>query len=106
MPRIGLTNSKIVNRPLKTNVKLLSNDKTLLDYATLYQQLAGSLIYLTMTRPCFSYAVTLVRQFMHSPHSTHYVAILEFFSTLEDFVSRDSFTHRWTLWYILTLMGR
>ena len=36
----------------------------------------GSLIYLTVTRPDLAYAVHLVSQFMSSPHSTHYAAVL------------------------------
>jgi hypothetical protein len=43
---------------------------------TLYRQLVGSLVYLTVTRPNISYAVHQVSQFMSAPRSTHYVAVL------------------------------
>jgi hypothetical protein len=43
---------------------------------TLYRQLVGSLVYLTVTRPDISYAVHQVSQFMSAPRSTHYAAIL------------------------------
>jgi hypothetical protein len=49
LSRAGLTNCKIVDSPLKTNVKLRATDGELLSYATLYRQLVGSLIYLTVT---------------------------------------------------------
>jgi hypothetical protein len=45
----GLIDSKIVSSPLETNVKLLAMDGKPLPDATLYRQLVGSLIYLTVT---------------------------------------------------------
>jgi hypothetical protein len=74
--RANLTNSKIVSSHLETNVKLIAIDgKPLLD-VTLYMQLVGNLIYLTVTRPNISYVVHLIKQFMSAPHSTHYVVVL------------------------------
>ncbi|XP_070675610.1 uncharacterized mitochondrial protein AtMg00810-like [Malus domestica] len=37
-----------------------------------YQKLVGKLIYLTITRPDISYAVSLVSQFMHAPTIQHF----------------------------------
>jgi hypothetical protein len=53
-----------------------ATDGELLSDATLYRQLVGSLIYLTMTRPDLAYVVHLVSQFMTAPRSAHYVAVL------------------------------
>jgi hypothetical protein len=50
LSRAGLSDCKIVDSPLKTNVKLHATDDKLLSDATLYQQLVGNLIYLTVTR--------------------------------------------------------
>jgi hypothetical protein len=50
LSRAGLTNSKTTSGPLETNVKLLAIDGESLSNATLYRQLVGSLIYLTVTR--------------------------------------------------------
>jgi hypothetical protein len=43
----------------------------------IYQQLVGSLIYLTVTRLNISYVVHIVRQLMSSPCTTHYVVVLQ-----------------------------
>uniref|UniRef100_A0A2N9GXG9 Integrase catalytic domain-containing protein n=1 Tax=Fagus sylvatica TaxID=28930 RepID=A0A2N9GXG9_FAGSY len=72
----GLTDSKTVSTPLELNVKLNTTDGEPLSDATLYRQLVGSLIYLTVTRPDLAYAVHLVSQFMSAPRSTHYAAVL------------------------------
>ncbi|KAL9249579.1 Retrovirus-related Pol polyprotein from transposon RE1-like protein [Drosera capensis] len=72
----GITDAKTVNTPLETNVKLRPTDGQLLKDPTRYRQLVGSLIYLTLTRPDISYAVHLVSQFMTSPRSTHFAAVL------------------------------
>ena len=47
----NLINSKIAFTPLEANVKFTSIDGKLLDDPTLYRQLVGSLIYLTITQP-------------------------------------------------------
>jgi hypothetical protein len=65
--RAGLTDCKIVDSPLETNVKLYAIDGELLSDATLYRQLVGSLIYLSVTRPNLAYTVHLVSQFMTTP---------------------------------------
>ena len=59
LSKAGLTDSKTVSTPLELNVKLNpTNGEPLFD-ATLYRQLVGSLIYLTVTRPDLAYAVHL-----------------------------------------------
>jgi hypothetical protein len=76
LSRAGLTDCKIVDSPLETNVKLRATDGELLFDATLYRQLVGSLIYLTVTRPDLAYAIHLVSQFMTAPRSVHYAVVL------------------------------
>ena len=58
--RASITDSKIVDTPIEYNCCLNSHDGESLSDATLYRQLVGSLIYLTVTRPDISYAVHIV----------------------------------------------
>ena len=75
--RASITNSKIVDTPIKYNCHLNSHDGQSLSDATLYIQHVGSLIYLTVTRLDISYAVHVVSQFMAAPRFPHYDAILK-----------------------------
>uniref|UniRef100_A0A2N9HU41 Reverse transcriptase Ty1/copia-type domain-containing protein n=1 Tax=Fagus sylvatica TaxID=28930 RepID=A0A2N9HU41_FAGSY len=68
--------SKIVDTPIEYNNRLNTHDGEPLPDATLYRQLVGSLVYLTVTRPDISYAVHIVSQFMAAPRSLHYAAVL------------------------------
>ena len=47
--RAGITDSKIVDTPIKYNNRLNTHDGEPLLDATLYRQLVGSLVYLTVT---------------------------------------------------------
>uniref|UniRef100_A0A2N9EJL0 CCHC-type domain-containing protein n=1 Tax=Fagus sylvatica TaxID=28930 RepID=A0A2N9EJL0_FAGSY len=76
LSRAGLTDTKVVSTPLEMNARLTPLDGTPLSDATLYRQLVGSLVYLTVTRPDIAHAVHLVSQFLSAPHSTHYAAVL------------------------------
>jgi hypothetical protein len=72
----GLTDIKVVSIPLKMNARLTPLNGTPLSDATLYCQLIGSLVYVTVTRPDIAHAVHLVSQFLAAPHSTHYAAVI------------------------------
>ncbi|XP_024963814.1 uncharacterized protein LOC112504076 [Cynara cardunculus var. scolymus] len=50
---------------------------------TLYCQLVGYLVYLTVTRPDIAYVVHIVSQFMVAPCSDHYAAIFCIFRYLK-----------------------
>uniref|UniRef100_A0A2N9F4L1 Uncharacterized protein n=1 Tax=Fagus sylvatica TaxID=28930 RepID=A0A2N9F4L1_FAGSY len=91
----GLTDSKTISSSLELNVKLNTTDGEPLSDATLYRQLVGSLIYLTVTRPDLAYAVHLVSQFMSAPCSTHYAAVL--------YWAGDPTDHRFTTGYCFLL---
>ena len=62
--RVSITDSKIVDTPIEYNCRLNSHDDESLSDATLYTQLIGILIYITVTCPDISYAVHVVSQFM------------------------------------------
>ncbi|GKV01836.1 hypothetical protein SLEP1_g14354 [Rubroshorea leprosula] len=74
--RAGLIDSKIASTPLEPNARLTPMDGFPLRDPTVYQQLVGSLVYLTITRLNIAYAVHIVSQFMATPRSTHYAIVL------------------------------
>ena len=80
---VSITNSKIVDTPIKYNYRLNSHDDKSLSDTTLYRQLVGSLIYLTVTRPDISYVVHVVSQFMAAPRYPHHAAVLRILQYLK-----------------------
>uniref|UniRef100_A0A2N9EY92 Reverse transcriptase Ty1/copia-type domain-containing protein n=1 Tax=Fagus sylvatica TaxID=28930 RepID=A0A2N9EY92_FAGSY len=82
--RAGITDSKIVDTPIEYNNRLNTHDGEPLPDATLYRQLVGSLVYLTVTRPDIFYAVHIVSQFMAAPRSLYYAAVLRILRYLKD----------------------
>ena len=71
----GLLHSTPVDTPLEVNLKLSKDSGDLFPDPTLYNQLVGSLIYLTNTRPDISYVVNLVSQFMTLPRHLHLAVV-------------------------------
>ena len=82
--RASITDSKIVDTPIDYNCGLNSHDGESLSNVTLYRQLLGSLIYLTVTRPDISYAIHVVSQFMAALRSPHYAVVLRILRYLKD----------------------
>ncbi|KAJ9535867.1 hypothetical protein OSB04_un000981 [Centaurea solstitialis] len=72
----GITNNKVASTPLEPHLHLTPNAGPPLKDPTLYRQLVGSLVYLTVTQPDIVYAVHTVSQFMSAPCSDHYAAVL------------------------------
>ena len=62
---------KPASSPMEQNVDWWDNATTLLEDAGLYRRLVGKLIFLTVTRPDISYAVSVLSQFMQAPCSIH-----------------------------------
>ncbi|KAK3036040.1 hypothetical protein RJ639_030741 [Escallonia herrerae] len=83
-----LTEVKVVDTPLELNVKLCPTDGTPLDDATLYRQIVGSLVYLTITRPDIAYAVHVVSQFVSAPRSVHWSAVVHILQYIHGTLSR------------------
>ncbi|KAA0060717.1 Retrovirus-related Pol polyprotein from transposon TNT 1-94 [Cucumis melo var. makuwa] len=73
--RSRITNSNIASTSLDLNVHLTPYDGVPLEDVSLYRQLVGSLIYLTVTRPDIAYVVHIVRQFMTAPRTIHFTVI-------------------------------
>jgi hypothetical protein len=71
----GKLGAKPANTPMEPNKKLYLEEDELLKDIGQYQRLVSKLIYLIVTRPDISFAVSLVSQFMHAPRITHLEAM-------------------------------
>ncbi|GKE42916.1 ribonuclease H-like domain-containing protein [Tanacetum coccineum] len=69
-----MTNCNPTRTPVDTESKL-SSDGDHVSNTSLYRSLAGSLHYLTFTRPDISYAVQQVCLHMHDPRKPHFAAL-------------------------------
>ncbi|KAG6521936.1 hypothetical protein ZIOFF_019070 [Zingiber officinale] len=73
----GKLGSRLASTPIEVNHDLTSSsgeDLTSLEKGT-YQRLVGKLLYLSMTRPDITYAVSVVSQYMHAPKTIHMKAV-------------------------------
>ncbi|MCO5590823.1 hypothetical protein L7F22_044798 [Adiantum nelumboides] len=66
-----MADCKPISMPLDQNVKLRADEGQVLEDVTMYWQIVGSLIYLTISRPDLSYTVGLKSQFMQLPRKPH-----------------------------------
>ncbi|XP_020520057.1 uncharacterized protein LOC110006831 [Amborella trichopoda] len=67
----NLSDEKRVDTPMEVNVKYRKDDGDKFSDPTLYRQLVGSLLYLTMTRSYISHAVQAVSQFVADSRRIH-----------------------------------
>lgn len=65
---------KVVSTPMEQNHKLNAEGGNPVSKEQ-YQRLVGRLIYLCHTRPDISYAVSVVRRYMHDPREQHMEAV-------------------------------
>lgn len=77
--------------PIDPNRKLGGEDKGDPVDTARYQRLVGRLIYLSHTRPDIAFAVSLVSQFMHSPHEEHLEAVYRILRYLKSAPGRGLF---------------
>ncbi|CAA0823425.1 cysteine-rich RLK (RECEPTOR-like protein kinase) 8 [Striga hermonthica] len=71
LKKFGMIDCKPLSTPTEVNAKICAQDGKALEDATMYRQLVGSLIYLTLTRPDISYAVGIASRFMEKPKKPH-----------------------------------
>ena len=85
----GMMESKPVNTPIDSNVKLeIKNDEDPVDKGQ-YQRLVGKLIYLSHTQPHITFVVSCVSQFMHFPSRSHMKAVYRILRYLKGTLGRD-----------------
>jgi len=82
-----MTDAKPAPTPLDSKLKLETTSEPLrsINY---YQHLVGRLIYLTITRPDITYAVSLASQFMHAPTVFHLCLVKRILRYLKGSASR------------------
>ncbi|XP_025014012.2 uncharacterized mitochondrial protein AtMg00810-like [Ricinus communis] len=82
--RARLSNNKTVDTPIALNDRYSTSDGSPLPDLSLYRTIVGSLVYLTITRPDIAYAVHIVSQFVISPTTVHWAAVLHILRYLRD----------------------
>ena len=70
-----MTECKPCSIPIVANVKLTADGGNILDNATEFRQLVGSLQYLTLTRPNIAFIVSSVAQFLRAPRQPHLIVV-------------------------------
>ncbi|XP_050889758.1 uncharacterized mitochondrial protein AtMg00810-like [Lathyrus oleraceus] len=71
-----LSDTQATYSPLELNVKYTSSGGVILPNPTLYRNLVGSVVYLTITRPDIACVVHVVSQFVVSPTTVHWEVVL------------------------------
>ena len=71
LSKYGMASCKPIFVPLDQNGKLSAHASDVLEDATMYRKIVGSLIYMTITRPDMNYTVGLESQFMQVPRKPH-----------------------------------
>ncbi|XP_052478501.1 uncharacterized mitochondrial protein AtMg00810-like [Gossypium raimondii] len=67
LKKFGMLKCKPILTPMEPNAKICAHEGKDLEDATMYQQLVGSLIYLTLIRPDISFAVGVISRYMQHP---------------------------------------
>ena len=79
--------SKPASTPLDSKLQFETSSAFLSD-VTPYQRLVGKLIYLTITRPDITYAVSIVSQFMQAPTQAHFHIVKRILRYLKGYADR------------------
>jgi histone deacetylase 1/2 len=75
LSRTNMLQAKPCSTPMAATASLSIHDGDPFEDPKLYRSVVGALQYATITRPDISFAVNKVSQFMHSPTSSHWIAV-------------------------------
>ncbi|CAL2227734.1 unnamed protein product [Prunus armeniaca] len=104
LQKAHITDTRVADTPLELNVRYSPSDGTPLDDPTLYRTIVGSLVYLTITRPDIAYVVHIVSQFVSSPTTLHWAAVIRILRYLRGtFWASDPFDRKSTTGYCIFL---
>ena len=73
LARFGIWDSNAEKNPIVPGTKLSKDKGGVRIDETLFKQVVGSLLYLTVTRPDLMYGVSLISRFMSSPTMSHWL---------------------------------
>ena len=76
---------------MEPNLKLMTDEDDFIDDPNTYRRLVCKFIYLSITRPDISYAISIVSQFMTSPRVSHMNAIIRILKYLTNALGRGLF---------------
>jgi hypothetical protein len=74
LARFEMENNNSVKNPIVPGTKLSKDEGGTKVDATLFKQMVGSLMYLTITRPDLMYGVSLISRYMSRPTMSHWLA--------------------------------
>ena len=75
LARFDMESANAVKNPIVPGTRLSKNEGGVRVDETLFKQVVGSLMYLTVTRPDLMYGVSLISRFMSSPTMSHCLAV-------------------------------
>ncbi|XP_060175305.1 uncharacterized mitochondrial protein AtMg00810-like [Lycium barbarum] len=75
LKKFGMLECKPIATPIEPNAEMCAHEGKDLEDVTMYQQLVGSLINLTQTRPDISFVVGVKSRYMHNPKKHHMEAV-------------------------------
>ncbi|KAL9295969.1 putative RNA-directed DNA polymerase [Arabidopsis thaliana] len=86
--------SNAVKNPIVPGTKLTKDENGEKVDETMFKQLVGSLMYLTVTRPDLMYGVCLISRFMSNPRMSHWLAAKRILRYLKGTVELGIFYRR------------
>ncbi|GJU41602.1 retrovirus-related pol polyprotein from transposon TNT 1-94 [Tanacetum coccineum] len=86
----GLSNCNPMSSPMVTSSSLSLDDSTAFSNPVKYQQVVGSLQYVTLSRPNITFAFNKVCQYMHAPTENHWSAVKRIIRYLHGTIEHDT----------------